>query len=64
MDETYSNVRTKIEDLADCTGEIVRARKIHKNFKDEAARIRVHHKTNIIAAHIFEAANIDLQVTT
>ena len=62
MDDIYSNIRNEIEDLAEYTGEVVRARKINKNFKDESARIRVHHNTNIIAANMYEAANIDLQV--
>ena len=63
MDESYAKIRNETDNLTECIGEVVQARKVHKNFKDEAARIRVHHKTNIIAADMYEAAYIDLQVT-
>ena len=62
MDESYAKIRNETDSLTECIGEVVQARKVHKNFKDEAARIRVHHKTNIIAADMYEAAYIDLQV--
>ena len=43
-------------------GEVVDNRKIHCNFKEEAERLRVKHKTNLLAADIYEADTIILQV--
>ena len=63
MDESYAKIRNETDNMTECIAEVVQARKVHKNFKDEAARIRVHHKTNIIAADMYEAAYIDIQVT-
>ena len=62
MDELYPVVREKIDDIAGCTGEMARIRMIHKNFKDEATRIRVQHITNLIETDIYEEANTELKV--
>ena len=62
MDELYPVVREEIDDMAGCTGEMARIRMIHKNFKDEATRIRVQHITNLIETDIYEEANNELKV--
>ena len=62
MDKLYPVVREAIDKIAGCTGEMSRNRMVHKNFKDEASRIRVHHKTNLIETDIYEEANTELKV--
>ena len=62
MDKVYPVVREEIDDMAGCTGEMARIRMIHKNFKDEATRIRVQHITNLIETDIYEEANNELKV--
>ena len=62
MDELYPVVREEIDDMAGCIGEMARIRMIHKNFKDEATRIRVQHMTNLLETDIYEEANTELKV--
>ena len=62
MDKLYPVVREEIDNMAGCIGEMARIRMIHKNFKDEASRVRVHHKTNLIETDIYEEANTELKV--
>ena len=62
MDKLYPVVREELDDMAGCTGEMARIRMIHKNFKDEATRIRVQHITNLIETDIYEEANNELKV--
>lgn len=64
MDEAYEAAVDETTKIAEATSDVIEARKIHKNFKDEATRIRVHHQTNMIEADIFETDSICLQVTT
>ena len=37
MDKLYPVVREEIDDMAGCSGEMVRIRMVHKNFKDKAS---------------------------
>ena len=62
MDELYPVVREEIDDMTGCIGEMARIRMIHKNFKDEATRIRVLHMTSLIETDIYEEANNELKV--
>ena len=62
MDEVYTDTRDEIEKLSGSTAEVVEARRIHRNFKDEATRARVHHKTNLITADLYTMESIFLQV--
>ena len=62
MDKLYPVVREEIDDMAGCIGEMARIRMIHKNFKDEATRIRVQHITNLIETDIYEEAINELKV--
>ena len=62
LDELYEEVRADRVAFAGYYGEVVDNRKIHCNFKEEAERLRVKHKTNLLAADIYEADTIILQV--